>query len=380
MQFRDLSRQYKALKDEIDDGISKTIDSSSFVLGKPVNDLETELAQYVNRKYCVSCGNGTDALVLALRAYNIGPGDAVFTADFTYIASASCAALVGATPFFVDIDLKTFNIDTKSLELRIEEVLREGKFTPKAIIPVDLFGQPANFLEIEKIAKKYNLIIIEDAAQGFGGAIGNKKACSFGDISCTSFFPAKPLGCYGDGGAVFTDDEVIAERLKSLRAGGKSPVDKYDNIEIGMNSRLDTIQAAILLPKFRAFKDYELEAVNNVAAWYKKRLENIVTTPTVLNGYLSSWAQYTILLKNKTERDNLQKALKLANIPSMVYYPRGMHQQHAFKDLVQNDNLFPNTKQAVNRVLSLPMHPYLTEEEVDYICSIIKKEIKRNDV
>ena len=376
MQFRDLHKQYELLKEEIDAGILDVIKSTSFILGKQVSQLEKELAEYVGRKHCIACGNGTDALVLALKAYNIGQGDAVFTADFTYIASASCAELVGATSVFADIDLATFNIDPVSLEIQIQKVIKEGKLKPKAIVPVDLFGQPANFEELERIAKKYNLIIVEDAAQGFGGMIGNEKACSFGDISCTSFFPAKPLGCYGDGGAIFTDDDAIDARLRSLRAGGKSPVDKYDNIEIGTNSRLDTLQAAILLPKFHAFRDYELDAVNKVANWYTERLKGKVTTPIVLDGYLSSWAQYTILLKNKEQRDDLQSKLKEKGIPSMIYYPRGMHQQQAFKNLGLVDDDYPNAIEATRRVLSLPMHPYMAEEEVDYICSEILKEIK----
>ena len=375
MQFRDLQKQYKELKPEIDNRIQSVIDSTTFILGKPVMDLEKELAEYVGRKHCVTCGNGTDALVLALKTHNIGQGDAVFTADFTYIASASCAELVGATSVFADIDLKTFNIDPVSLEKQIQRVIKEGVLKPKAIVPVDLFGQPANYPELEKIAKKYGLIIVEDAAQGFGGMLSNKRVCSFGDISCTSFFPAKPLGCYGDGGAIFTDDDKVAERLRSLRAGGKSPIDKYDNIEIGTNSRLDTIQAAILLPKFHAFRDYELNAVNDVANWYTKRLEEYVITPTVLDGYLSSWAQYTILLKSREERDMLQAKLNEKDIPSMIYYPRGMHQQQAFRNLKLNDEDYPNTVEATKRCLSLPMHPYMTEEEVDYICSVIIKEI-----
>lgn len=376
MEFRDLHKQYETLKPEIDKGIQEVINSTAFILGKPVTQLENELAEYVGRRHCIACGNGTDALVLALRAYDVGPGDAVFTADFTYIASASCAELVGATSVFADIELDTFNIDPTSLEKQIEKVLREGKLRPRAVVAVDLFGQPANYEALEKIAKKYNLIIIEDAAQGFGGRINDKVACSFGDISCTSFFPAKPLGCYGDGGAIFTDDDKINERLRSLRAGGKSPVDKYDNIEIGTNSRLDTIQAAILLPKFHAFRDYELDAVNNVAKWYTKRLSGHVVTPTVLDGYLSSWAQYTILLKDAEERNRLQSVLKENGIPSMVYYPRGMHQQQAFRNLHLTDEDYPNAVLATKRCLSLPMHPYMQEEDVEYICSVILKEVK----
>lgn len=377
MEFRDLHKQYEVLKPKIDEGIQEVINSTAFILGKPVLELEKELAEYVGRKHCIACGNGTDALVLALKAYNVGVGDAVFTADFTYIASASCAELVGATSVFADIDLATFNIDPVSLEKQIKKVIEEGKLKPKAIVPVDLFGQPANFDELERIANKYNLIIVEDAAQGFGGMIRDKRACSFGDISCTSFFPAKPLGCYGDGGAIFTDDDKIAERLKSLRAGGKSPVDKYDNIEIGTNSRLDTIQAAILLPKFHAFRDYELKAVNKVANWYTERLKGHVITPDVLYGYLSSWAQYTILLKDSNERTKLQTRLKEKDIPSMIYYPRGMHQQQAFKHLGLGDENYPNAVEATKRVLSLPMHPYMAEEEVEYICSLILKEIEK---
>ena len=377
MQFRDLHKQYQELKPEVDKGIQEVIDSTAFILGKPVSDLEAELAEYVGRKHCVACANGTDALVLALRVHDIGPGDAVFTADFTYVASASCAELVGATSVFADIDPRTFNIDPKSLEYQIEKVLKEGKLRPRAIVPVDLFGLPAEFKELERIAKKYNLIIVEDAAQGFGGNINGKRACSFGDISCTSFFPAKPLGCYGDGGAIFTDDDKVAERLRSLRAGGKSPVDKYDNREVGMNSRLDTIQAAILIPKFHAFRDYELDAVNKVAKWYDARLKDVVVTPYIPDGYLSSWAQYTVMLDNRAQRDALQARLKENGIPSMVYYPRGMHQQQAFKNLELDGNDYPNAIEATNKVLSLPMHPYLSEEEVEYICSVIKKELKK---
>lgn len=371
MQFRDLKAQYAALKPEIDKGIQDVLDSAAFINGKPIAELEERLAAYVGRKHCVACGNGTDALVMALMVNDIGPGDAVFTADFTYIASASCAELVGATSVFADIDLATFNMAPESLEAAIERTLAEGKLTPRAIVPVDLFGLPANFDEIEKIARKYNLILIEDAAQGFGGAINGKRACSFGDISCTSFFPAKPLGCYGDGGAVFTDDDAVAERLKSLRAGGKSPVDKYDNREIGMNSRLDTIQAAVLLPKLRAFEEHELDDVNKVAALYTERLQGKVVTPIVPGGYLSSWAQYTVRFENREKRDAAQARLKENGIPSMIYYPRGMHQQECFKNLNLSGDMYPNAVAATQTVLSLPMHPYLDEASIDLICETL---------
>lgn len=373
MQFRDLRTQYDALKNEIDKGISGVINSSAFILGEPVKELEGKLAAYVDRKYCVSCGNGTDALQLALMAMNIGSGDAVFTSDFTYFASAGTSSILGATPILVDIDLDTFNISPVALDAAIRRVLDEGKLTPKVIVSVDLFGQPADYNQILPIAEKYGLKVLEDGAQGFGGNIDGKIACSFGDISTTSFFPAKPLGCYGDGGAIFTDDEEVDARLRSLRVQGKSPVDKYDNREIGINSRLDTLQAAILLPKFKAFVDYELENVNKVASWYTERLKNNYVTPTVLDGFYSSWAQYTILAENREKRDALQKKLKERGIPSMIYYPRGLHQQEAYKWMNLRDELYSNTIDATNRVLSLPIHPYMTEEAVDDVVKAILK-------
>ena len=363
MQFRDLHAQYEALKPEIDAGIQAVIESTGFILGKPVAELEEQLAAYAGRKHCVGVANGTEALQLALMAHDVGPGDAVFTSDFTYFASAGCASIIGATPVLVDIDLATFNMSPAALETQIQKVLAEGRLTPRFIIPVDLFGLPASYPEIEKIAAKYGLKILEDAAQGFGGAIRGKRACSFGDVSATSFFPAKPLGCYGDGGAIFTDDEGLDARLRSLRASGKSPTDKYDNREIGMNSRLDTLQAAILLPKLKAFRDYELEAVNLVADRYTAALRGRVVTPTVPEGFLSSWAQYTVLLDNAGQRARVQAALKGKGIPTMVYYPRGLHQQAAYRWMNLDDADYPNTLAATQRVLSLPMHPYLKEEE-----------------
>lgn len=367
MQFRDLHAQYEALRPEIDAGIQSVINSTGFILGKPVLELEEKLAAYVGRKHCIGVANGTEALQLSLMAYDVGPGDAVFTSDFTYFASAGCASIIGATPILVDIDLDTFNMSPTALEKQIQKVLEEGKLKPKFIIPVDLFGLPANYPEIEKIAAKYSMKVLEDAAQGFGGRINGKLACSFGDISATSFFPAKPLGCYGDGGAIFTDDDEIDARLRSLRASGKSPEDKYDNREIGMNSRLDTLQAAILLPKFKAFQDYEVDSVNLVADTYTAALQDHVITPAVPESYLSSWAQYTILLENKQQRDMVQAKLKEKGVPSMIYYPRGLHQQAAYRWMELSDDAYPNTLAATQRVLSLPMHPYLKEDEQNFI-------------
>lgn len=373
MQFRDLKAQYAALKPEIDQGIQQVIDSAAFILGKPVTELENKLAEYVGRKYCISCANGTDALVLSLKAMGIGAGDAVFTSDFTYFASAGSISNVGGTPILVDIDLQTFNMSPDALEKQIQNVISEGELTPKAIIPVDLFGLPADYTRILPIAEKYGLKVLEDAAQGFGGMLNGKRAGSFGDVGATSFFPAKPLGCYGDGGAIFTDDPEMDRRLRSLRANGRSPEDKYDNREVGFNSRLDTIQAAILLPKLKAFSEYELDAVNRAASWYTERLSDLVVTPIVPDGFVSSWAQYSILLKSSEERAALQKALKEKEIPSMLYYPRGIHQQGAYQDRGLSDEDYPNTIEATKRILSLPMHPYLQEADVDYISGVIRE-------
>ena len=308
-------------------------------------------------------------MTLALMSWGIGAGDAVFTSDFTYFASAGSASILGATPIFVDIDLSTFNMDANALEKQILRVLEEGRLTPKVIIPVDLFGQPADYDKILPLAQKYGLKVLEDAAQGFGGSIRGQMACSFGEISTTSFFPAKPLGCYGDGGAIFTDDKEIAGRLRSLLAQGKSPFDKYDNREIGMNSRLDTIQAAILIPKFKVFVEHELDDVNRIAKWYTERLKNYFVSPTVLPEYISSWAQYTILLNNSEERKSIQLKLKEQGIPTMIYYPRGLHQQEAYRWMQLNDSMYPNTLEATSRCLSLPMHPYLKLEDLEFVCN-----------
>lgn len=367
MQFRDLRAQYAALKPEIDAAVQEVLNSTSFILGQPVRDLEGELASYVGRSYCVTCANGTEALQLALMAMDVGPGDAVFTSDFTYFASAGCASVIGATPVFADIDLHTFNLEPASLEAAIQATIAEGKLRPKVIIPVDLFGLPADYRAILPIAEKYGLRVLEDAAQGFGGMLDGKRACAFGDVSATSFFPAKPLGCYGDGGAIFTDDAALAERLRSLRAAGKSPLDKYDNLEIGLNSRLDTLQAAILRVKLKAFVEYELTEVNRAAACYTERLRSHFQVPLVPNGYYSSWAQYTLLLESEAQRNALREKLKNAGIPSMVYYPRGLHQQKAYADRQFSDEQFQNTVEATRRVLSLPIHPYLDEASVDQV-------------
>ena len=372
MQFRDLRAQYQALKPEIDAGIASVLQTGAFILGAEVGRLEQALAEDTGRARCVTCANGTDALLLALKLWDIGPGDAVFTADFTYFASASCATRVGAEMIPVDIDLSTFNISPDALEEAIARVEREGRLRPAAVIPVDLFGLPADYPRIEAVAAKHGMRVLEDAAQGYGGRIGDKRACAFGDAAATSFFPAKPLGCYGDGGAVFVDSEEEAALLRSLRANGRSPQDKYDNQRIGLNSRLDTIQAAILLPKLKALRDVELDAVNAAAHRYTQNLAGAVRTPAVPDGYVSSWAQYSVLCEDSAQREHVREALKAQGIPTMVYYPRGIHQQSAYADKRYPDEWFPNTLSATRRVLALPMHPYLHEEEIDRVCEALK--------
>lgn len=371
MQFRDLKKQYEVLKLEIDAGIAEVIESSKFISGSKVQELEKALANYTGRKHCISCANGTDALELCLLAWGIGKGDAVFVPSFTFMSTAEVVATVGAVPVWVDIDLGTFNMSPVELEKAIQKTLTEGALTPKVIIPVDLFGLPADFSRILPIAEKYGLKVLEDGAQGFGGEIQGKKACSFGDASTTSFFPAKPLGCYGDGGAVFTDDDEMAVLLRSIAVHGKGR-EKYENIRLGRNSRLDSIQAAVLLPKLIAFEKYEVEAVNRVADLYSNKLQGFpVITPSVPGGFLSSWAQYTLLCSDCETRNALQQELKAHEIPSMVYYPCGLHKQKAFEYCSQGVTL-PNTEDACKKVLSLPMHPYLTETEIDSVCTVIK--------
>jgi len=372
MQFRDLQKQYKVLKNEIDAKIQQVLEQANYISGNQVKELENQLAEYVGVKHCITCANGTDALSMALMVWNIGQGDAVFVPDFTFFASGEVVSFEGATPIFVDVDKDTFNMSANSLEKAIERVLAEGKLVPKVVIAVDLFGQTADYENIIPIVKKYDMKLLEDGAQGFGGAIHGKKACSFGDISTTSFFPAKPLGCYGDGGAIFTDDDEVAKMLRSLCVHGKGE-NKYDNVRIGMNSRLDTLQAAVLQVKLKALIDYELQDVNNVASRYTEFLSDVVKTPIVQEDFTSSWAQYSILLNSREERDELQEVLKQQGVPSMIYYPKPMHMQEAFKceDCEKVD--LSTTIGLCDRVLAIPMHPYLQCQEQDIVINAIRK-------
>ena len=376
MEFRDLKKQYSLLKEEIDKNIADVCSSAHYISGSQVKEFEQQLAEYVGVKHCITCANGTDALTLALKAWGVGKGDAVFVPDFTFFSTGECPAAEGATPIFVDVDERTFNIDPEKLEAVIIKVRNEGKYTPKVVAAVDLFGQPADYEEIKAICRKYDLLLLEDGAQGFGGSIDGKMACSFGDISTTSFFPAKPLGCYGDGGAIFTDNDEWAALLRSLAVHGKNAENKYDNIRLGMNSRLDTVQAAILQVKLKAFRDYELDDVNRAAEMYNAALKDTdFVLPLVKEGFVSSWAQYTVQLPESVDRNALQAKLKEQGIPTMVYYMKPMHVQGAFAGTDSVDADCSVTDKLCRTVLSLPMHPYLTQEDVNNIADAIKKAL-----
>lgn len=370
MEFRGLKTQYLQNKGAIDSAIQSTLLDGCFIGGESVRQLEEKLADYAGVKHCITCANGTDALQLALMAWNIGEGDAVFVPDFTFFSTAEVVPWVNAAPVFVDVDEDTFNMSAESLEEAVRNVLKEGKHTPKAVIAVDLFGQPADFIAIKKITEKYKLLLLEDGAQGFGGRIADKKACSFGDISTTSFFPAKPLGCYGDGGAVFTDSDEWAELIRSYKVHGKG-ADKYDNVRIGLNSRLDTLQAAVLIEKLKFF-DYEIEKCNKVAEEYGRKLEGIVKTPVVLSEMKSSWAEYTICFENVEQRENSIDEFREKQIPVAVYYKKPIHLQSAF-GYVDMGRLKCDTAVQLSEIcLSLPMHAYLSKEDINMVCDVLE--------
>lgn len=394
IQFRDLQRQYENIKEQIDAQVSNVITSAHFISGTEVKTLENTLAEYTGVKHCISCANGTDAISIALLAHGIGEqgggskSDAVFVPDFTFFSSGECPATIGATPVFVDVEQDTYNISASSLQSAIERVISEGQLKPRAVVAVDLFGQPFDVPAIRNICERYNLLLLEDAAQGFGGSyadgLGNKHmACDIGDIATTSFFPAKPLGCYGDGGAIFTNDDNIALICRSIAVHGKDtqnlddPNAKYNNIRLGMNSRLDTLQAGILLAKFETFKDEELEKVNHVAALYTQILSGVdgLILPIVKEGYYSSWAQYTVQLSGDVSRTEVQKKLKEYGIPTNIYYVKPMHKQDAFLGTRSAIANCPVTERLCSSVLCLPIHPYLTDAEVMMICDRLNETL-----
>jgi dTDP-4-amino-4,6-dideoxygalactose transaminase len=372
MQFIDLAVQQKRIKDKIDANIAAILDHGKYIMGPEIGILENRLTDYVGVKHAIGCASGTDALLMALLAYQIGPGDAVFTSPFTFIATAEVISLLGATPVFVDIDPKTFNIDPVKLQSAIKAVPdKNSVLKPRGIICVDLFGLPADYNRINTIAGKHDLFVIEDAAQSFGGEANGKMACSYGNIGCTSFFPAKPLGCYGDGGMCFTNDDELAEIMKSLRVHGKGH-HKYENVRIGLNGRLDTFQAGILLAKFDIFPE-EIELRQQVANRYASLLNahSNLQLPAIPQDYKSAWAQYSVLAADETQRTDLQNKLKEADIPTAIYYPKPLHLQNAFSVLGYRKGDFPISEEISRRILSLPMHPYLAEEEQQKIAEVM---------
>ncbi len=368
MEFINLKKQYITFQKEINEKIQKVLDEAQFIGGEEIQQFEEKLAEYIGRKYCISCGNGTDALELAFMALGVGDGDAVFCPDMTFIASIESACTLGATPIFCDIEKRTFNLSPSDLENKIVQVSKAGKLTPKVVVMVDFLGNPADIEVIQKICEKYNLLLIEDAAQAIGAVYNGQKCGSFGDISTTSFFPSKPLGCYGDGGAVFTDNQEIAECIKSLKVHGKGK-SKYDNIRIGMNSRLDTIQAAVLQVKLK-YLNNEIEIRQEKAEKYNKELMNYVDIPQITINSVSSYAQYVLLLKDVKNRNKLQNYLNERNIPSLVYYPKTLHSMKAFEKYKIEDN-YPNSTVYSQCNVGIPFSAYITEMEQNKVIKSI---------
>ncbi len=385
MQFIDLAAQQNLIREKIEANIQAVLAHGKYIMGPEIKELEKRLAEFVGVEHGIACSSGTDALLLALMAYDVGPGDAVFTSPFTFIATAEVISLLGAKPVFVDIEPRTFNMDPKHLERAITTLQKgssdyplprtsDSSLTPKGIIAVDLFGLPADYNAINAIAKKHGLFVIEDAAQSFGAEYKGKKACSLADVACTSFFPAKPLGCYGDGGMCFTGDENLAEKMRSLSVHGQGS-HKYENVRIGINGRLDTLQAAILHAKFDVFSK-EIELRQKVATKYNELLSGLgngLVVPHVPSKYQSVWAQYSILAKDENHRSVLQSRLQESGIPTAIYYPKPLHQQTAFQNLGYKAGDFPVSEQCSGRIFSLPMHPYLSADDQQEIAKVISQ-------
>ncbi len=386
MQFIDLAAQQNRIRDKIEANITAVLDHGKYIMGPEIKKFEKRLADYAGVKHAIGCASGTDALLMALMAYQVGPGDAIFTSPFTFIATAEVISLLGATPIFVDIDPETYNMDPAKLDSAIAALKSNDSrihplpitnnplpITPRGVIAVDIFGLPADYERLGAIAEENKLFLIEDAAQSFGAGLGGKKAGSFGNIACTSFFPAKPLGCYGDGGMCFTDDDELANIMESVRVHGKGD-HKYDNVRIGINGRLDSLQAAILLAKFDIFPE-EIELRQQVANRYNAMLgpNPQIKVPSIPSGATSAWAQYSILAVDEKQRTALQDQLKEAGIPTAIYYPRPLHLQSAFSSLGYSEGDFPISEDCARRIFSIPMHPYLKEEEQSIIAGVIGK-------
>ena len=375
MEFIDLKKQYKSLKSEIDNNIQDVLNSAQFIGGKYVVELESQLAEHTNRKYCITCANGTDALQVAYMAYNIGKGDAVFCTDITFIASTEPAKMLGATPVFCDCTKDTYNICPESLEKQIKAVIDEGRLKPAAVVAVDELGNPCDYDRISAICDKYGLVLIEDAAQSFGASYKGIPCGKFGNIATTSFFPAKPLGCYGDGGAIFTDDDEIAALCRQICIHGKGSKGKYDNVIVGVNSRLDSLQAAILLPKLKALKSNETALRQKIATRYNEAFANKLQIPYVADECVSIFAQYAVLANNEIERNKIVKYLSEKNIPNMIYYPTPQHQLPVFAEENAYGECFENAIDYCSRTFSLPMHPYLESEEQEEVIKAVLEVI-----
>ena len=373
LPFIDLKYQYSLIRDEIHAGIDRVLESGHYILGAEIAELEKQLAEYAGVKHALACSSGTDALLMALMALGIGPGDAVFTTPFTFFATVETIALVGATPVFADIDEGTYNIDPAKLEEAILKVEREGKLKPKAVIPVDLFGLTADYKAIKPLADAHGLAIIEDACQAFGAVDpSGKRAPSLGTIGCTSFFPAKPLGCYGDGGAVFTDDDDLFDKMYSILVHGRSAEDRYNNVRLGLNARCDTIQAAVLLAKLKLFPG-EVEMRQVVADRYRAGLKDLVSVQTIPEGCVSVYAQFCPRSPKFAE---IQAALKAADVPTARYYPIPMHLLGATEYLGYKKGDMPVCEACAADIFALPMHPYLKAEDIDRICGVIADTVK----
>lgn len=371
MEFIDLKAQYHALKQEIDSNISQVLENADFIMGKQVAEFEEKLAAYVGAKYAVGCSSGTDALQLIYMAYGIGEGDAVFCPDMTFVASVEPAFMLGAEPVFCDIDKDTYNISPDSLERQINAVIAKGTLKPKAVVAVDFIGNPADYDRLREITDRYDLLLIEDAAQGTGASYKGRKCGSLGDIGATSFFPSKPLGCYGDGGAVFTDSEEMRDLLKSLQVHGKGS-SKYDNIRVGMNARLDTLQAAVMLPKLKVL-DEEIAKRQEIAARYDAALKDRFVTPFIGENTISSYAQYALLAENTQHRDEIRAKLQEQGIPTIIYYPNPMHCMKVFADCFTGEETFDNTVSYADRTFSIPFSAYLTGDDQERIIEALRK-------
>lgn len=371
--FIDLKTQYQRVESSVRAGIDAVLDHGAYIMGPEIAELEQRLSSFSAVRHAVGCASGTDALVMALMALEVGPGDAVFTTPFTFMATAEAVALLGATPVFVDIDPVTFNIDPDDLRRRIGEIKDTRKdLTPKGVITVDLFGQPADYDRIEPLAHNNGLFLIVDAAQSFGATYKGKPVCSLGDVACTSFFPAKPLGCYGDGGMVFAHNDEMRKLLVSIRVHGMGD-DKYENVRLGINGRLDSIQAAVLLAKFAIFPD-EIVKRQQAADRYAALLSGIdgLTVPTVAPGNTSVWAQYSVLARDTMHRERLMGRLKAAGVPTAIYYPKPLHLQKAFAGLKYVKGDLPICEAIAGRIFSLPMHPYLSEQDQQAVVEALR--------